>query len=275
MTPHISWGVFGVFDYENLSRFTCISARVSYHIGMLQLSNISVSVEEKEIIHDFSFSFFPGRTYALLGKNGSGKSSLAFALFHHPRYSLRGEVLFHGDPTGELSPNVLSEKGMFLSFQNVPEIPGVRLIEYLRTIYNHSYERKHPWDKVPTPFVFRRMVEKMLPEYGIEPKFLDRDLYVGFSGWEKRRIEMLQIALLDPELILLDEIDSGLDIGALDILQAQINKWRSMSKVVIIISHNFHLLDSVNVDGVIIMKDWQIDRHGEQALIDDIRKNGF
>lgn len=98
------------------------------------------------------------------------------------------------------------------------------------------------------------MVEKLLPEYGLDTKFLDRDLYVGFSGGEKRRIEMLQIALLDPSCIFLDEIDAGLDIGAIDILSKQIEKWRSLSKLVIIISHNFHLLDSINVDKVLIMK---------------------
>ena len=86
--------------------------------------------------------------------------------------------MLHNDPLDLLPPNVLAEKGMFLSFQNVPEIPGVRLIEYLRTIYNHAFERNHPGDKAPTPFVFRRKIEKMLPEYGIDAKFLDRDLYV-------------------------------------------------------------------------------------------------
>jgi Fe-S cluster assembly ATP-binding protein len=242
---------------------------------MLKLEHIYVNIEEKEIVRDFSYDFLEGYTYALLWKNGSGKSSLAFALFHHPRYQLQWSISLQNEDITDLPPDHLSEKGMFLSFQNVPEIPGIRLLEYLRTIYTHSFEKKNPGLKPPTPFVFRRMVEKMLPEYGIDKKFLDRDLYVGFSGWEKRRIEMLQIALLDPEVILLDEIDSGLDIGALDILSTQIQKWRSMSKIVIIISHNFHLLDSINVDQVIIMKDWQIDRHGEGELIDAVRKDGF
>jgi Fe-S cluster assembly ATP-binding protein len=136
----------------------------------------------------------------------------------------------------------------------VPEIPGIRLLEYLRTIYTYHFIRKNPEAKSPTSFIFRRMVEKLLPEYGLDAKFLDRDLYVGFSGGEKRRIEMLQIALLDPLCIVLDEIDAGLDIGAIEILSKQIEKWRSMSKLVIIISHNFHLLDTINVDRVIIMK---------------------
>lgn len=235
--------------------FTCFSLLLSYHDAMFTLENLEVRIEEKVIVRDFSYDFAPGATYALLGKNGSGKSSLAFALFHHPRYTLTGSVMLSGEDIGLLPPNILSEKGMFLSFQNVPEIAGIRLIEYLRTIYTHNFQKKNPDTKPPTPFVFRRMVEKLLPEYGLEPKFLDRDLYVGFSGGEKRRVEMLQIALLDPSVIVLDEIDSGLDIGALDILSKQIIKWRSMSKIIIIISHNFHLLDTIDVDRVIIMKD--------------------
>lgn len=143
---------------------------------------------------------------------------------------------------------------MFLSFQNVPEIPGIRLCEYLRTIYVHHFTLKNPTLKPPSTFVFRRMVEKLIPEYGLDNKFLDRDLYVGFSGGEKRRIEMLQIALLDPSCIFLDEIDAGLDIGAIDILAKEIEKWRTKGKLVIIISHNFHLLDSIKVDRVLIMK---------------------
>jgi Fe-S cluster assembly ATP-binding protein len=242
---------------------------------MLTLSDIKVQVGEKEIIRNFSYSFEEKSTYALLGTNGSGKSSLAFALFHHPRYAIDGDIHLDSESLRGLSPDILATKGMFLSFQNVPEIPGIRLVEYLRMIYCRHFLLKNPDIKAPTPFIFRRMVEKMLPEYGIDPKFLDRDLYVGFSWGEKRRIEMLQVALLDPRVIVLDEIDAGLDIGALDILARQIEKWRSMSKIIIIISHNFHLLDTVNVDKVVIMKDWQIDRHGEQTLINDIRQNGF
>lgn len=242
---------------------------------MLSLDHISVSVWEKEIIRDLSYTFEKGSIYAILWENGSGKSSLAFALFHHPRYEVAGSLMFSGESISDLSPDILSNRGMFLSFQNVPEIPGIRLLEYLRTIYTHHFALRNPLAKAPTPFIFRRMVEKMLPEYGLDAKFLDRDLYVGFSWGEKRRIEMLQIALLDPSCIFLDEIDSWLDIGAIDILSKQIEKWRSMSKLVIIISHNFHLLDSINVDRVLIMKSWQIDRHGWQELIDVIRQKGF
>ena len=256
-------------------RKRCFFSPYAYDVGMLSLSHISVSVWEREIIRDLSYRFDTGSIYALLGENWSGKSSLAFALFHHPRYTIQGSRALEGEDISDLAPDLLANRGMFLSFQNVPEIPGIRLLEYLRTIYSHHFALHNPDAKAPTPFVFRRMVEKMLPEYGLDAKFLDRDLYVGFSWGEKRRIEMLQIALLDPVCIFLDEIDAGLDIGAIDILAKQIEKWRSMSKLVIIISHNFHLLDSIKVDKVVIMKSWQIDRHGWQELIENVRQKGF
>ena len=242
---------------------------------MLELKHFSVSAGKREIISDFSATFSSGNVYAILGENGSGKSSLAFGIFHHPKYQIRGNITFWDISLLQYTPDLLAKAGLYLSFQNVPEIPGIRLIEYLRTIYTRHFLDLHPEAKAPTGFVFRRMVEKLLPEYGIEPWFLDRDLFVWFSGGEKRRIEMLQIALLDPECIVLDEIDSGLDIGALDLLSKKIDMWRKEGKTCIIISHNFHLLDTVRVDRVIIMKSWQIDRHGGQELIQQIRESGF
>ncbi len=253
----------------------CFFENDSYYNAMLELSHISVSVAEKQIITDISFAFDSAKIYAILGKNGSGKSSLAFALFHHPRYQLTGTVSLDGLDISDALPNELSEQGMFLSFQNIPEIPGIRLCEYLRTIYVHHFKLRHPGQKIPTPFIFRRMIEKMLPNYGLPASFLDRDLYVGFSGGEKRRIEMLQVELLDPRCIVLDEIDSGLDITAIELLAKYIDTWRNKGKTCIIISHNFHLLDSINVDEVVLMGSWQIVRHGGQELIQSVREQGF
>ncbi len=242
---------------------------------MLIIDHFSVAIVEKHIITDFNYTFEPGNIYAILWENGSGKSSLAFAIFHHPRYEIAGGLSLNGESVTDLTPDLLANRGMYLSFQNVPEIAGIRLLEYLRTIYTKHFLQLHPDQKPPTGFIFRRMVEKLLPEYGIESKFLDRDLNVGFSWGEKRRIEMLQIALLEPSCIFLDEIDSGLDIWALDILSKKLEIWRSEGKICIIISHNFHLLDTIAVDRVIIIKSWQIDRHGGQELIHEIRENGF
>ncbi len=231
----------------------CFFENDSYYSAMLELSHISVSVAEKQIITDVSYRFETGEIYAILGKNGSGKSSLAFSIFRHPRYSLSGTVVFDTVDISRSLPNELSDRGMFLSFQNVPEIPGIRLCEYLRTIYVNHFRLRHPGEKIPTPFIFRRMIEKMLPNYGLPTSFLDRDLYVGFSGGEKRRIEMLQIELLDPKCIVLDEIDSGLDITAIELLAKYIDVWRNKGKTCIIISHNFHLLDTIRVDKVVLM----------------------
>lgn len=126
----------------------------------------------------------------------------------HPRYETTGTIMIDDRDISTLSPTDRHVSGLFLSFQNIPEIPGIKVYEYLRTIYNTYFARHHIDTKSPSPFVFRRMVEKMLPPLGLDTSFLDRDLFVGFSGGEKRRIELLQIALLDPSVIILDEVDS-------------------------------------------------------------------
>ena len=145
---------------------------------MLELVHFSVSAGSRDIISDFSASFSPGNVYAILGENGSGKSSLAFGIFHHPKYQTHGEIIFRGRSLLQDTPDLLAKAGLYLSFQNVPEIPGIRLIEYLRTIYTRHFMDQNPGTKAPTGFIFRRMVEKLLPEYGIESDFLDRDLFV-------------------------------------------------------------------------------------------------
>lgn len=210
-----------------------------------------------------------------MGYNGSGKTSLALALMGHPRYTSSGKLLLQGEDISLLSPNERADKGLFLSFQNIPEIPGIKLIDYLRTIYNAHFQKQHPDKRIPSYFVFRRMVEKLLPDVLLSADFLDRDLYVGFSGGEKRRVEMLQAELLDPKVIILDEVDSGLDIDALSVLRHKIDTWRKNGKAVIIISHNLVLLKQISVDTVIILENGRIDRQGTSTLIDTISTQGF
>lgn len=209
---------------------------------MFEIKNFSVWVEGKQVICDLHNTFNSGTTTVLLGHNGSGKTSLVLALMGHPRYTHQGDMILDGEDISSLSPDMRAARGIFLSFQNIPEIPGIRLIDYLRTIYSAHFRLLHPEAKVPSYFVFRRMIEKMLPEFHLSKDFLDRDLYVGFSGGEKRRIELLQADILDPKVILLDEADSGLDIDALSILRHKIDMWRSKGKSLIIISHNMNLL---------------------------------
>lgn len=242
---------------------------------MFSIESLTVSIAQKEIVMPITASFPSGQVTAILWHNGSGKSSLAFALMWHPRYHTTWRIMLNDEDLSLLSPDIRNQKGLFLSFQNVPEIPWIRLFEYLKTIYWVYFARVHPNEKAPTSFVFRRMLEKILPNVGLDKSFLERDLYVWFSGWEKRRIEMLQIELLWPEIIILDEIDSWLDIWAIEILRQYIDKWRSMSKTIIIITHNFHLLDSIVADNVIIMENWHIVTSGEKSLINMIREEGF
>lgn len=238
---------------------------------MLTLNNISVSIHDTPIIHSFDYTFSDGETIAILGHNGSGKSSLALSIMGHPRYQVQGSIVLDGVDVSLFSPTDRHIAGLFLSFQNIPEIPGIKVSEYLRTIYNAHFSRHHIDTKSPSPFVFRRMIEKMLPPLGLDTSFLERDLFVGFSGGEKRRIELLQVALLNPSTIILDEVDSGLDIDAIEILRQQIMQYREQKKTVILITHNFHLLDSIDIDRIVVMRDGQIEKQGDRSLLTDIR----
>ncbi len=242
---------------------------------MLELRNYSVDIIGKTIIDRLNYTFENGKTYAILGENGSGKSSLAFSFLGHPRYHTTGQLLLSGVDISEMDPHERSEKGIFLSFQNVPEIPGITLIEYLKTIYNTHQKFKNPLTKPLTTLLFRRILTKLFGELGIETTFLDRDLYVWFSGGEKRRIELLQIRLLDPDTIILDEIDSGLDIGAIDILITEITSLQEKWKTIILITHNFHLLDALHIDGACILEAGNIREQWGKELIDQVRTSGF
>ena len=222
---------------------------------MLSLKNYSITVEEKAIVKDLSYTFEDGKITAILGHNGSGKSSLALSLAGHPRYKTTGEATLNGHVLTGLNATERYNQGLFLSFQNIPEIPGIKVSEYLRTVYNENFKRQFPNEKPPSPFVFKRMVTKILPTLSLQESFLDRDLYVGFSGGEKRKIELLQIELLSPQVIILDEIDSGLDIDAIIVLREHVETWRTNGKTIIIISHNFHLLENIKVDKVLILRD--------------------
>ena len=150
-------------------------------VYMLRLQKLFITTPEKEIIHGIDIGFPAASTTVLLGHNGSGKTTLALALAGHPKYQIHGSILLDGEDVTTVSTTDRAQKGIFLSFQNIPEIPGIKLIEYLRTIYGAHYKKRHPDKKVPSHFIFRRMVEKLLPEIGLSPNFLDRDLFVGFS----------------------------------------------------------------------------------------------
>ncbi len=176
---------------------------------MFHIQNLSVEAEGKRILESVNLELPSGEVCYLLGKNGSGKSSLSLAIAGHPKYSVvQGEFFLDDEPISGLAPEDRSAKGIFLSLQNVPEIKGVKLFEYLRSVVNAKIRREGPSTKPLSPFLAKRLFQKEALVLGIPETFLDRELNVGFSGGEKRRIELLQMRLLNPKLVILDEIDS-------------------------------------------------------------------
>lgn len=253
---------------------------------MIQIKNLHVSVKDKEILSWVNFNFELWKNYCLLGKNGSGKSTLSAVLMGSPKYSVTSGSITISSPQPspleereldllELSPEQRAQAGIFLSFQNVPEITGIRLSEYLRTIYNIALKNKDSDSKDISPFIFKRFITKHLDELNIDPKFLDRELNVGFSGGEKRKIEILQMKLIWPSYIILDEIDSGLDLDAFRKVCELLQSINSDKNSLIIITHYFKILEYIDVDRAIVLKDWNITREWGDALIEEIKANWF
>lgn len=243
---------------------------------MITIKNIEVSAWDVEIIKWVSMQFEPGKNYCLLWKNGSGKSTLSSVLMWHPKYEVTsGDITIDWENLIEMEPNERSQAGIFLSFQNIPEIKWVKLSEYLRTIFNISAKNDNDDFTELSPFMFKRFIKSHLEELQIEEAFLERDLNVGFSGGEKRKIEILQMKLIGPKYIILDEIDSGLDLDAFKTVATMLQSLSSEENSIIIITHYFTILDYINVDKVFVMKSWKVVKEGGKELVEEIKENGF
>ena len=254
---------------------------------MIQIKNLKIKVLDKQILNWVSLDFELGKNYLLLWKNGSWKSSLLSFLMWNPIYKYEsGEVNLEWKDLLELSPEERSKAGLFLSFQNVPEIAWIKLSEYLRTIYNINLKNNHPQPLLGkegeykefrdiSPFIFKRFIKKYLSELNIDEKFLDRDLNVWFSWGEKRKIEILQMKLIEPKYIILDEIDSGLDLDAFRKVAELLKSVSSEKNSIIIITHYFKILEYMEIDKVYVMKNWLIEKSGDKSLAEYISKNGF
>ncbi len=243
---------------------------------MIEIKNLHVGVEDKKILQWVSLDFELGKNYCILWKNGSGKSTLSSFLMWFPKYKhLEGSVMFEWKNLLDMEPNERSKSWLFLSFQHVPEIKGIKLSEYLRTIYNIHLRENNPEVKELTPFVFKRFIKKHLASLHIEESFLNRDLNVGFSGGEKRKIEILQMKLIGPKYIILDEIDSGLDLDAFRAVAELLQSISSNENTLIIITHYFKILEYINVDKVYVMKDGLVKKQGDMSLVKEISESGF
>lgn len=243
---------------------------------MLKIKNLNLKIEEKEIIKNLNIEFKKGKIYCLLWKNWSGKSSLSQAIAWNPKYSdYTWEISLDSEIINELLPNERSHRWIFLAFQNIPEIKWIKLSEFLRTIYNDHQKKKNESFNGLSPFMFKRFLKNFIEEVWISEDFLDRDLNVWFSGWEKRKVEILQMKLLNPKYIILDEIDSWLDLNSVKNVSLMLKELSSENNTFIIITHNFWIIEQLKIDEVIIMSSWEISEKWDSKLIDKIRKDGF
>ena len=237
---------------------------------MLKIENLTVQIKGKEILKNISFDFELWKNYCILWKNWSWKSSLAMSITWNPKYEITAwDIKIDNTSIKNLTADERSKLGIFLTFQNIPEIPWVKLFEFLKNIYDVRQEK-------PTSFIsFKRIVEPLIEELWIEKDFLRRDLNVGFSGWEKRKIEVLQIKLLSPKVIILDEIDSWLDVNAVKQVSELLKQTNSDNNTFIIITHLFEMLEGLPIEKVLILDKWNIKEIGDNNLMNKIKKEGF
>lgn len=236
---------------------------------MLSVKDLSVSVWDREILNQISCDFDLGKNYCILWKNGSGKSSLAMTLMWHPKYNVTWwKITLDGENLLELSPDKRAKLWIFLAFQNIPEIPWVKLFEFLKWVYDNAV-------KTTTFMEFKKLIEPILEELQLSKDFLWRDLNVGFSWWERRKLEILQMKLLNPKYIILDEIDSWLDVDAFKVVAELLKSVSTDENSFIIITHIFTILDYLNVDETIVLEKWKIVEKWWWEIAQRIKENWF
>jgi Fe-S cluster assembly ATP-binding protein len=245
-------------------------------MSQLEIRNLHVSIEGKEILKGVDLTVEQGKVHAIMGPNGTGKSTLAYTLMGHPSYKVtEGEVFFKGQNVLELEPDERSRLGIFLAFQYPVSIPGVTVANFLRTALNARRRAKNPEDKgIPIP-EFRKMLKDKMNLLKMDQTFAGRYLNEGFSGGEKKRAEILQMATLTPEIAVLDETDSGLDIDALRIVSDGVNALMSKDMGVLVITHYQRLLNYIKPDYVHVMLDGRIVESGGPDLALHLEEKGY
>lgn len=241
----------------------------------LEIIDLHVEIDGKEIIKGVSLTFYPGKVHALMGPNGSGKSTLAHAIMGHPKYKItKGKILLDEEDITNAKPEIRAQKGLFLSFQYPSEISGVTISNFLRTAVNNLREKKG----LPIyPVVdFHKLLKEKMAQLKIDSSFSKRYLNEGFSGGEKKRMEILQLAMLEPSYALLDETDSGLDVDAMKTVAEGVEKIRKEKETgIIVITHYTHFLEYLKPDTVSILYNGKIVKTGSYELAKKIEKEGF
>tara|TARA_A100001011_G_scaffold376647_1_gene439436 strand:- start:1099 stop:1845 length:747 start_codon:yes stop_codon:yes gene_type:complete len=241
---------------------------------MLTIENLHAQVEGKQILNGIDLDVKAGEVHAIMGPNGSGKSTLSSVIAGHQDYDVnKGTMLLEGEDLSDLAPEERSQKGIFLSFQYPVEIPGVSVTNFIKTAINASRKAKGLED-MPANIMLKKIREKSsLLE--IDSRFLSRSLNEGFSGGEKKRNEIFQMAMLEPKLSILDETDSGLDIDALKIVANGVNKLRSEENAIIVITHYQRLLEYIIPDFVHVLFDGKIVKSGTKELAIELEEKGY
>lgn len=238
---------------------------------LLQVSGLNVRVEDKEILHGVDLRVQPGETHVLMGPNGAGKSTLGYALMGNPRYRITGgRILLDGQDLTDAPADQRAKAGMFLSFQEPLEVPGLSLESFLRSaVQQRTGQSIRLWD-------FRKKLQNFMQILQIDPAYAMRDLNVGFSGGEKKKIEILQLLTFAPKLAILDETDSGLDVDAVRLVSEGIRAYqKEQGGALLVITHSTRILEAFSVDHTHVMVDGRIVASGGSGLVEQINRSGY
>lgn len=239
--------------------------------NLLEIKDLHVSAGEKEILHGVNLTVGKDETHVLMGPNGTGKSTLGYAVTGNPEYTVTsGEIIFDGENITDIPVNERANKGIFLSFQNPLEVPGVTLSAFIRSaLEQKTGSRLRLWD-------FKKKLSETMKLLSMDESYAERDLNVGFSGGEKKKAEILQMLMLEPKLAILDETDSGLDVDALGVVSRGIETYKkNTGGALVVITHNTRILEHLTVDRVHVVVNGKVVAEGDASLIDQINEQGF
>ena len=237
---------------------------------LLEINDLYVNAGEKEILKGLNLEIKKGETHVIMGPNGAGKSTLANVILNNPEYKkIEGNVEFEGEDITKTPTHEIAQKGVFMSFQSPEEIPGISTMNFLK------YAKNKVTEKPVKIFEFKDTVKKYSEELSMNPKLIERNLNVGFSGGEKKKNEILQMLVLNPKLAILDETDSGLDVDAIRTVSKGIQMYHNKNNGVLIITHNTRILENLKVDYVHILVNGKIVKTGDMSLAEEIENNGY